>query len=310
MRLALAAYLALGVATPVTAFEPGSLPEAAEPTHDRQETPAALSVPVGVYDGTLPMLEVEGALRERAWRVPSAALSTLRIIEGLRVDLAQGGYFTILDCGTQACGGFDFRFGLPVLPAPAMNVDLFDFRVLVAQKGEGPGAEYVYILVSRGRSNRFVQVMQVVTTPEDQPAPEASAITPAESPPETPEIITRLQGSGHVVLKDLDFASGAGTLSDRSYATLEALAGYLKANSARVIALVGHTDATGSLEANTALSRKRAEAVRARLIGKYEVPGGQVVAQGAGYLAPVASNLTQAGREANRRVEAVLLAAE
>lgn len=310
MRLALAAYLALGVATPVMAFEPGSLPEAAEPTHDRQETPAALSVPVGVYDGTLPMLEVEGALRERAWRVPSAALSTLRIIEGLRVDLAQGGYFTILDCGTQACGGFDFRFGLPVLPAPAMNVDLFDFRVLVAQKGEGPGAEYVYILVSRGRSNRFVQVMQVVTTPEDQPAPEASAITPAESPPETPEIITRLQGSGHVVLKDLDFASGAGTLSDRSYATLEALAGYLKANSARVIALVGHTDATGSLEANTALSRKRAEAVRARLIGKYEVPGGQVVAQGAGYLAPVASNLTQAGREANRRVEAVLLAAE
>ncbi|WP_240789529.1 OmpA family protein [Pseudooceanicola onchidii] len=310
MRLALAAYLALGVATPVMAFEPGSLPEAAEPTHDRQETPAALSVPVGVYDGTLPMLEVEGALRERAWRVPSAALSTLRIIEGLRVDLAQGGYFTILDCRTQACGGFDFRFGLPVLPAPAMNVDLFDFRVLVAQKGEGPGAEYVYILVSRGRSNRFVQVMEVVTTPEDQPAPEALAITPAESPPETPEIITRLQDSGHVVLKDLDFASGAGTLSDRSYATLEALAGYLKANPARIIALVGHTDATGSLEANTALSRKRAEAVRARLIGKYEVPGGQVVAQGAGYLAPVASNLTQAGREANRRVEAVLLAAE
>ena len=152
--------------------------------------------------------------------------------------------------------------------------------------------------------------MEVVTAPEDQPPPEASVDALAEAPPETPEIITCLQGSGHVVLKDLDFASGAGALSDRSYATLEALAAYLKANPARVVALVGHTDATGSLEANTALSRKRAEAVRARLIGKYEVPGGQVVAQGAGYLAPVASNLTQAGREANRRVEAVLLAAE
>jgi OOP family OmpA-OmpF porin len=33
----------------------------------------------------------------------------------------------------------------------------------------------------------------------------------------------------------------------------------------------------------------------------------QVDAQGAGYLAPVASNMENAGREANRRVEVVLL---
>ena len=35
-----------------------------------------------------------------------------------------------------------------------------------------------------------------------------------------------------------------------------------------------------------------------------------MAADGAGYLAPVASNLTQDGREANRRIEAVLLEAE
>ncbi|HBB85149.1 MAG TPA: OmpA family protein, partial [Sulfitobacter sp.] len=33
-------------------------------------------------------------------------------------------------------------------------------------------------------------------------------------------------------------------------------------------------------------------------------------AQGAGYLAPRASNLTEAGREQNRRVEVVVLSAE
>jgi outer membrane protein OmpA-like peptidoglycan-associated protein len=33
----------------------------------------------------------------------------------------------------------------------------------------------------------------------------------------------------------------------------------------------------------------------------------QLKAEGVGYLAPIASNLTEAGRQANRRVEVVLL---
>jgi OOP family OmpA-OmpF porin len=36
----------------------------------------------------------------------------------------------------------------------------------------------------------------------------------------------------------------------------------------------------------------------------------QVASDGVGYLSPVASNLTAAGREANRRVEAVLISTE
>ena len=73
---------------------------------------------------------------------------------------------------------------------------------------------------------------------------------------------------------------------------------------------MGHTDAVGSLEANTALSRRRAEAVRRRLIDIHGADPAQVTAHGAGYLAPLASNLSAPGREMNRRVEAVLLSAE
>ena len=50
--------------------------------------------------------------------------------------------------------------------------------------------------------------------------------------------------------------------------------------------------------------------MRTRLISAHGVPGAQVSAHGVGYLAPVASNLDDTGREANRRVEVVLLAAE
>jgi OOP family OmpA-OmpF porin len=73
------------------------------------------------------------------------------------------------------------------------------------------------------------------------------------------------------------------------------------------VALVGHTDATGSLDANIALSRKRAASVKDRLVRAYGIAVSRLDAEGMGYLAPIASNLTQAGRDANRRVEAVLL---
>lgn len=301
MRVSLAVYLAgLVLAAPVHAFDPVSLPPAAVSTHETQADPAALSIPTGVFDGSLPVETIEGAVHRRAWRIPSPDLPLLTIVRGLRADLERDGYDTLLDCETDVCGGFDFRFGVEVLPAPAMNADLFDFRVITARRDIGGAEEHVYIFVSKGRSNRYVQVFSVVS----------GSATGAEVAPETravPALISRLQVAGHVVLSDLDFATGAGGLSDRRYASLEALAGYLKGDAARVVAVVGHTDAVGSLEANTALSRQRAAAVRERLITRYGVAEAQVLAQGAGFLAPVASNMTAQGREANRRVEVVLL---
>jgi outer membrane protein OmpA-like peptidoglycan-associated protein len=73
-----------------------------------------------------------------------------------------------------------------------------------------------------------------------------------------------------------------------------------------VVVLVGHTDASGGLAANVALGAKRADAIRARLVAS-GVPTAQVSAEGAGYLAPRASNLTDEGRRLNRRVEVVLV---
>ena len=55
--------------------------------------------------------------------------------------------------------------------------------------------------------------------------------------------------------------------------------------------------------------QQRAQAAAAYLRDK-GVPGARISSDGVGYLAPVASNLTDAGREANRRVEAMLLPVE
>ncbi len=100
---------------------------------------------------------------------------------------------------------------------------------------------------------------------------------------------------------------GMAQLGAGDYASLRALAEYLAANPAARVALVGHTDATGALEVNIAISRRRAASVMERLASDYAVPRQQMTAEGMGWLAPLATNITPEGREANRRVEAVLL---
>jgi outer membrane protein OmpA-like peptidoglycan-associated protein len=68
----------------------------------------------------------------------------------------------------------------------------------------------------------------------------------------------------------------------------------------------GHTDSTGKYESNIKLSERRAEAVRTYLVKKGVQPD-RLEAKGFGPDRPVADNKTAAGREANRRVEFVLV---
>jgi OOP family OmpA-OmpF porin len=123
------------------------------------------------------------------------------------------------------------------------------------------------------------------------------------------DVVAELERLGHVVLADLDFASGSASLGDGPVQSLDVIVAYLNANPTRQITFVGHTDATGSLEANIALSRRRAEAARAYVSAR-GVSNAQVAADGVGFLSPRATNLTVAGRETNRRVEAVLISVE
>ena len=64
--------------------------------------------------------------------------------------------------------------------------------------------------------------------------------------------------------------------------------------------------ANKELLANIDLSRLRAQSVRSALLKQYGATPAQIDAQGAGYLAPRASNETPEGRALNRRVEVLL----
>ncbi|MBN3767067.1 OmpA family protein [Burkholderia sp. Ac-20365] len=66
--------------------------------------------------------------------------------------------------------------------------------------------------------------------------------------------------------------------------------------------VAGYSDNVGSEAANLELSKERADAVRAYLV-KAGVPADALVAQGYGNVRPAASNATESGRFANRRIE-------
>ncbi|MCL4169596.1 UNVERIFIED_CONTAM: hypothetical protein GTU68_028524, partial [Idotea baltica] len=69
-----------------------------------------------------------------------------------------------------------------------------------------------------------------------------------------------------------------------------------------VIQVLGHTDSVGSADYNLGLSQRRASAVASVLISG-GVSSQRVTTVGMGETAPIASNDTEAGRQANRRVE-------
>ncbi|MCA0042286.1 OmpA family protein [Celeribacter litoreus] len=249
-------------------------------------------------------MTAKGALNHVAYRVVGTSRTTFQLIEPLWAQLEADGFNILFTCADTSCGGFDFRYLLPVLPEPAMHVDLGNFEYLLA---EGDDSTLKMILTSRSPSAGFIQITTLtpVNTPMDNErvVPEQSTSTIQTG---GYSVIERLESRGHVVLDDLLFATGSSRLDEERFVSLGVLAEYLAVHPERQIILVGHTDAIGSLADNQNLSRARAEAVRENLIQKYGVTPAQLSAEGIGFLAPLASNATDEGRKKNRRVEAVL----
>lgn len=247
--------------------------------------------------------ETEGNIRRAAYRLPDASRTTLQILVPLRSQLEDQGFVQVFSCADAACGGFDFRFQLDLLPEPDMHVDLGDFRYVLMRRDTGE-PHSVAIVTSRTSSAGFVHITEVGTAILEAPAVE-NAIAEALGQP-IPNATSDLADTGREVLGDLVFAVGSASLGDGPFQSLDRLAEWLDENPSARVVLVGHTDAVGSLAANVGLSERRAAAVAARLV-ELGVNRGQLQSAGAGYLAPLKSNLTEEGRAANRRVEVVLL---
>lgn len=276
-----------------------------------EETPSGqIRLPDGPWKPGAPVSVASGAIARSIIRVPSAARTTVQLLAELRETLAIEGFEEIFSCADAGCGGFDFRFQLDILGEPDMHVDLGDYLyVLLRHPDTSANPHTIALLASRSRNAGFVHVTRI-SNPGSAPV-DASEIEPeiTQAQDQVPDAVSMTE-VGHMALQGLDFGSGSSELGPGPYHSLEKLAAWLADNPSARIVLVGHTDSVGSLEANTALSQQRAASVARYLVDELGADPAQIQSSGVGFLAPVASNLTDLGRAANRRVEAVLLSLE
>ena len=105
---------------------------------------------------------------------------------------------------------------------------------------------------------------------------------------------------------NITFATNSADLNAGFFQVLNSVALVVNEFNQTVIEVAGHTDNTGGDQYNQQLSERRAGAVAAYL-GTRSVRSDRVITVGMGEARPVATNETEAGRQANRRVELTLV---
>lgn len=272
------------------------------------------SLPLGKYaDGKITRTETpEGKITRIAYVAPSAK-STLEVYRNFEQALQGAGFATRFACAEDTCGdGFNFSQLLinPLLDrmgAGAHNILLDtlnaiggDTRALTAHLDRPTGAVDVSLLVAH-QQNAFNKrpigvLLQIV---------EAKAMATGQVSVDAKAMSRGLAQDGHIALYGIHFSSDSSTLTKDSSATLAEMAKLLKAQPALKVYIVGHTDDSGSLAHNLALSQQRAEAVVKALATDYGIAPARLAAKGVASYAPVASNHDDAGKARNRRVELV-----
>ena len=219
--------------------------------------------------------------------------SILEVSRNFETQLAKAGYETLLACDTDACGGIPFTEAIDVLPIPQMWVDGFNYHYYAGRKAEGGRETYASVVVSENNREIHAQLTVAELGAIENKMVDAAAMAKG------------LGEAGHIALYGIYFDTDKAVLKPESRPTLDQIAKLLTGQPQLNVFIVGHTDSQGAYDYNLDLSRRRAEAIAAELVKSYRIAQARLRTAGVGFLAPVGSNASDAGRALNRRVELV-----
>jgi outer membrane protein OmpA-like peptidoglycan-associated protein len=119
-----------------------------------------------------------------------------------------------------------------------------------------------------------------------------------------PQVFTHIEVTQHGVRFHVEFDFDRATLRPNAAVTLDEVVQFLALTQNRALRyeVGGHTSSEGSVRHNDRLSAARAETVRRYLV-THGIDPTRLTTRGYGSREPIDSNRTNAGREANRRVE-------
>ena len=133
------------------------------------------------------------------------------------------------------------------------------------------------------------------------PAPEPAVVTPSPPPVVTPPAPRKVTFSA-----DSLFDFGKAEVKPAGKQELDKLAADLRGVDFDLITVTGHTDRIGSHAYNMALSKRRAEAVKAYLVESASIPAGKITAIGTDGSDPVTKPGECEGKKATKKLIACL----
>ncbi len=235
---------------------------------------------------------LEGRIVRIAYR-SSPGPSILEVSRNFETQLAKAGFETLLACDTDACGGIPFTEAIDALPMPQMWIDGFNYRYFAGRKVEGGREIFASVIVSESNRDIYAQLVVAELGAMQNKMVDAAAMQKG------------LGEAGHIALYGIYFDTDKAVVKPESQPTLAEIAKLLNGQPKLSVFIVGHTDNQGAHDYNLDLSRRRAEAVAAELVRAYRIAAARLRTAGVGFLAPIGSNATDAGRALNRRVELV-----
>jgi OOP family OmpA-OmpF porin len=199
----------------------------------------------------------------------------------------------------------DAKFALSQLAALAsgkasLSDSDFSIEGVAPSDAAADAAQAALAALPQGLKLAVVGIKRPAPPPAPPPAP--AVVAPAPSGP--PLDVNACQDEFKQALDSarIDFETASATISPASDALLQTLASIALRCQSGQIEISGHTDDQGDDATNNQLSKARAEAVLAYLVG-VGVPADRLTAVGYGASRPIASNDTEEGRAQNRRIE-------
>ena len=254
-------------------------------------------VPLSRPDAGVPKTQtIEGKITRIVYDTP-APRSVLEIYRNFESALTHAGFKPLYSCvNNDGCGSGG--------PTQLSSVGREDWswgaghRFLAAKLERSGGTAYVTVHV--GQWSDLSRGTQTVLFVVETKAMEKDLVT-VDSKALGDDIATQ----GHSAVYGIYFDTGKAEVKPESDAALKQIGQLLQEQASLKLLVVGHTDNVGGLASNMDLARRRADAVVKALTLQYGVTAARLSAQGAGPLAPVASNRSEDGRAKNRRVERV-----
>jgi outer membrane protein OmpA-like peptidoglycan-associated protein len=140
--------------------------------------------------------------------------------------------------------------------------------------------------------------------------PTEAGVASNQGCPEKQKQMVAIQKGKLEIKEQVFFATGKAVIQPRSFKMLDQVAKVLREHpEVDLMVIEGHTDNRGNAEANRKLSLARAESVKKYLVIE-GVEESRLQARGFGPDQPIASNDTEKGRAANRRVEFIITTPE